>query len=153
MMKNVAFLFLIGSLLGLSGCRGDEGRCEDLCAAADDCEGANIDVDDCVEECVSDADGADDSCVEAFEAAADCASDQDLDCDDVTDECDDEVEDWVDDCEDDFEDTFAEIVGGGSTPTDCAGSNTCIDAFDGFCDEPEGTGICADGTDTSDCCF
>ena len=151
-MKNAALLFLVGSLLGLSGCRGDEGRCEDLCATFDDCPEADIDVDDCVEECVSDIDSADDSCIEAFEMAADCVSEQDLDCDDANDECEDEGEDFFDDCADDFEDTFQEIGGGGTTPPTCSGSNTCIDAFDGFCDEPEGTGICSDGTDTYDCC-
>ena len=152
-MKNAALVFLIGSILGLSGCRGDEGRCEDLCATADDCEGANIDVDDCVAECVDDADGADDSCLESFEAAADCASDQDLDCDDATDECDDELEDWIDDCDDDFEDTFVEISGAANPPTGCGTVNTCAFSFDGECDEPEGTGICSEGTDSSDCCF
>lgn len=30
-------------------------------------------------------------------------------------------------------------------------SNTCEYARDGECDEPEGTGLCADGTDTADC--
>jgi len=151
-MKNAALVFLIGSILGLSGCRGDEGRCEDLCATADDCEGANVDLNDCIDECVSDADRAGDRCAESFELAADCVSDVDLDCSDASDDCDHEIEDWVDDCDDDFEDTFQEIAGGGSSGGSCS-SNTCAFSFDGECDEPEGTGICAEGTDSADCCL
>ena len=109
-MKNAAVLCLIGSLLGVAGCRTDAGRCEDLCETYDDC-GFDVDTEDCVSECEDDIDNADDSCVESFEAAADCASEQELDCDDVVDECDDEAEDFEDDCAEDFEDTFQEIAG------------------------------------------
>lgn len=126
------------------GCRTDTGRCEDLCESADDCDGSDVDVQDCVDACTDDADGADDSCAESFEALADCASDVDDDCEDVSDDCDDEVDDFADDCEDDFEDTFKEIGGGGASVC----SDTCVYSFDGFCDEPN---ICPSGTDSYDC--
>jgi hypothetical protein len=117
--------------------------------AAGDCEGAEIDVAACVAACVNDAGNAGAACLKTFGVMADCLSDNGLDCTIVGDACYNQIEDWLDRCTVDFEATFEQIA----TPTtECAGSNTCIDAFDGFCDEPEGTGICADGTDTSDCC-
>lgn len=142
-MRNFIIVLAALSVVGTVGCRTDTGRCEDICATFDDCEGFDIDVDDCVEACVNDADGADDSCHEAFAAAADCASDNELDCDDFVDECEDEIDDNEDDCEDDFEDTFEEILGGGGGTCD----NSCA-LVDGVCDE----GIYCDvGTDSSDC--
>jgi hypothetical protein len=144
-MRNFLFALAALSLVGTVGCRTDTGRCEDVCATFDDCDGFDIDVDDCVEACVADAEGADDGCHEAFAAAADCASEHELDCDDFLDECEDEIEDNEDDCEDDFEDTFEEIFGGGGGGT-C--TDSCTFAFDGYCDEPN---ICAAGTDATDC--
>jgi hypothetical protein len=140
-MRNFLFALAALSLVGTVGCRTDTGRCEDLCATFDDCEGADIDVDDCVDECVADAEGADDSCAESFAVAADCASDVDLDCDDADDECEDEAEDFADDCAEDFEDTFQELGGGGCT-------DACPFGCDGYCDEPD---LCPVGTDTTDC--
>jgi hypothetical protein len=148
-MKNTTLLFLVGLALGVSGCTTDEGMCEDICATVDDCDGANVDIDDCVAECVDDADNADDRCYESYELAAECASEVELDCDDARDDCDDEIEDFADDCDDDFEDTFEEMPGFGVTPP----TGSCPFTNDGECDEPEGTGICAEGTDVNDCAF
>jgi hypothetical protein len=144
-MRKSIFALVVLGLFCTVGCRTDAGRCEDLCETFDDCDGADIDIEDCTDECTDDADNADDSCKESFEALADCASDADLDCDDANDDCDNEGEDFFDDCDEDFEDTFDEIglVGGGGV---CA--DTCVYAFDGFCDEPN---VCPSGTDGYDC--
>ncbi|MDF1524261.1 MAG: hypothetical protein P1P87_15775, partial [Trueperaceae bacterium] len=49
-------------------------------------------------------------------------------------------------------DHYGCLVGGGFETDDDAWANTCMWAFDGECDEPGiGTGLCAAGTDTSDC--
>jgi hypothetical protein len=159
-------LGLVGLLwVGVAGCDGapeeddDDGpssssRCEDICLTVADCEGLEVNVDACVQSCVADASQASATCVRSFEDITDCATDVGLDCDAVSNGCANEAEDWIDDCEVDFERTFETL---GLTPPDppdpppgtC--TNTCIDAFDGFCDEPEGTGICTDGTDAGDC--
>ena len=149
-------LFLLGSMLAISGCPGhstDDSepstreRCEDLCATIADCDGAEVDVAECVTACVSDARNAAVTCLVGFEAFTDCASNNGLDCDAAVDgACAKLTEDFVDDCEDDFATTFDWIDG-----TECVGADCCPFASDGECDEPEGTGLCADGTDTTDC--
>jgi hypothetical protein len=139
-MRNFILALAALSLVGTVGCRSDTGRCEDICATFDDCEGWDIDVDDCVDECVSDAEGADDRCIESFQLVADCASEVNLDCDDAEDDCEDESEDFFDDCDEDFEDTFQEM---GILCTDA-----CPFGCDGYCDEPD---LCPTGTDSTDC--
>ena len=158
-------LVLVGSVWALvTSCDGapeedddddpsNSSRCEDICSAAADCEGAQVNVNACVQACVADASRASATCVQSFEAVTDCATDVRIDCDAVADRCANEVDDWVYDCEVDFERTFETIIPTNPPPGTCNTNNTCIDAFDGFCDEPEGTGICADGTDGNDCCL
>ena len=136
------------ALLGVSACRTDQGRCEDICTTVDSCDGLDLDVDSCIDECVSDADDAGERCSESFGYFADCASDEDLDCDTIMDEdgaCRAEANDFGEDCEVDFADTFEEIEQGDPCGS---GDDSCITSYDGYCQE--GT-TCAAGTDNYDC--
>jgi hypothetical protein len=92
---------MVGSMAML-GCRSDTGRCEDVCAAADDCDDS-IHIDVCTDECVRNTEFMDDGCGESFAAMADCMSLEDHDCPDAIDACDSEIEDFFEDCDDDFE--------------------------------------------------
>jgi hypothetical protein len=149
-------LFLLGSMLAISGCPSHStddsdpsprGRCEDLCATFADCLSPAVDVAECLTACVSDARNATDRCVDGFEAYADCLSINGLDCGDAFNgACENVAENFLDDCDADFATTFGLVDGAG-----CVGADCCPFAFDGECDEPEGTGLCADGTDTTDC--
>jgi hypothetical protein len=149
-MRSAVVVFL--ALLGVSACQSDEGRCEDICATIDSCDGIDLDVDNCISECTSDAEEAGERCSESFDYFADCVSDEDLDCDSIIDEdggtCTAEANDFGEDCEVDFRDMFEEIEGSDSCG---AGNDSCIYAYDGYCQEGS---QCAAGTDNYDCfCF
>jgi hypothetical protein len=122
--------------------RGDRERCDDFCDTLLDCSVA-FTKGDCTDACVNDARDARASCTESFEDLADCTDDEGKSCDAVTDWCEIEADDFIDDCEVDFADTLEVIAGPGPT---CG--NTCVYAYDGFCDEPN---ICPTGTDGYDC--
>src|SRR5262245_53835094 len=114
------------ALLGVTACRSDAGRCEDICATLDSCDEIDLDVDNCIDECVSDADEAGERCSESFDYLADCVSDEDLDCDTIIDEdgtCRAEANDFGEDCEVDFADMFEEIEQGDPCGS---GDDSCI---------------------------
>ena len=110
---------------GFTACGGSP--CKQMCSKIEECYKADFedeysDMDDCVEECEDDVDDLADG-----------------------DECENEQEDLFDDC--DFEDMEVDVEDGG----DQGNTATCEFQNDGECDEPEGTGACAEGTDTVDC--
>ena len=136
---------------GFTACGGSP--CKQMCSKIEECYKADFedeysDMDDCVEECEDDVDDladGDDGCQDAIDALNSCIGD--LECSDLADgdECENEQEDLFDDC--DFEDMEVDVEDGG----DQGNTATCDFQNDGECDEPEGTGACAEGTDTVDC--
>ena len=128
------------------------GPCREMCSKYEECYKADFedeysDLDDCVEECEDEADDwADESdneedCRNAIDSMYTCFGD--LDCSDLQDEdeCEDEQDDMVDECN--WGDMVNEV---GDSNVDY-----CDSQGDGQCDEPEGTGVCAEGMDPDDC--
>jgi hypothetical protein len=162
-MKNrfsVLTLLAIVTLLGGSAC---SGPCDQFCDKMEECSKGKFDSefsdnDECVKECEDELDKVKaEECTDAIDAAASCYSD--LECKDIEerdfDACESEFKDVGDKCDEEKDLNLIGIGaaggGGNNENNNGAGAATCPFTNDGECDEPEGTGNCAEGTDVADC--
>ncbi len=165
-MKKVGW-FLVGSLIAtVSACDGSHHSSgggngyslNNLCSKACDCyaetlpydEGKEFCDSETIGQCVDDVKEAQDyvesyGCGDEFDAWAECMEDEGVCKDDGeygSVKCDDESQ-AIDDCI-----NGSSGSGGGGTGS---GGGDCPYTYDGECDEPEGTGLCPEGSDYGDC--
>ena len=137
-MKRIILFLGLAGLIG-SACATATEAPRETSLASEACE-AQCDCTGCTDDQVT-------KCEEDLEKVEETANDEG---------CDDELEDYLSCVDDD-----AQCIGGffdttvctafQSSLMSCLGTGTCAYQGDGKCDEPEGTGLCAEGTDGSDC--